>query len=250
MTVYLCKESFEGILCGVYDAWMSRRGHDNVRLELEDSSNMELFCEYRNVEIIPEKANQVIESIKTKISLHAYEYVYKASLGCDEKRADKIYRFLIYGFHVGAGILDMLHIPAVYNIFEICRYVGNETHLLHGFVRFTEMEKGLLVSKIAPRNDVLELLAPHFTDRLSGENWIIYDKNRGKAVLHPAQSKWLVIHLSSDEWRDKMDYSILEDEYQDLWKIFHSSISISERENPACQRNHLPLRYRTDMTEF
>ena len=35
MTVYTCKDSFEGILTGVYDAWMSRKGHDNVRLELK-----------------------------------------------------------------------------------------------------------------------------------------------------------------------------------------------------------------------
>lgn len=35
MTIYLCVPDFEGILCGVYDAWMSRKGHDNVRLELK-----------------------------------------------------------------------------------------------------------------------------------------------------------------------------------------------------------------------
>ena len=31
--------------------------------------------------------------------------------------------------------------------------------------------------------------------------------------------------------------------------IFHQ-IGIKERENPACQRMHLPLRYRKYMTEF
>ena len=35
MTVYMCEGSFEGILCGVYDAWMSKKGHEHVRLELE-----------------------------------------------------------------------------------------------------------------------------------------------------------------------------------------------------------------------
>ena len=46
MTIYLCVPDFEGILCGVYDAWMSRKGHDNVRLELKGTYHeLELFSE-------------------------------------------------------------------------------------------------------------------------------------------------------------------------------------------------------------
>ena len=41
-----------------------------------------------------------------------------------------------------------------------------------------------------------------------------------------------------------------EREYERLWSGFFESISIKERENPKCQQNHLPLRYRSDMTEF
>ena len=36
MTIYLCNPDFEGILCGIYDAWMGLKGHDNVRLELRE----------------------------------------------------------------------------------------------------------------------------------------------------------------------------------------------------------------------
>ena len=41
-----------------------------------------------------------------------------------------------------------------------------------------------------------------------------------------------------------------EKEYERLWSGFFRSISIKERENPRCQRNHLPLRYRDQMPEF
>ena len=40
MTVYVCEDSFDGILCGVYDAWMSRKGHDQVCLELEGAEEI------------------------------------------------------------------------------------------------------------------------------------------------------------------------------------------------------------------
>ena len=39
MVVYQCSDSFDGILCGVYDAWMSRLGHDHVRLALADTES-------------------------------------------------------------------------------------------------------------------------------------------------------------------------------------------------------------------
>lgn len=41
-----------------------------------------------------------------------------------------------------------------------------------------------------------------------------------------------------------------EAEYEVLWKSFCKTIAIKERENPVCQRGHLPLWYRPNMTEF
>ncbi len=35
MTVFVCGEEPEDVFCGIYDAWMSRLGHENVRLEPE-----------------------------------------------------------------------------------------------------------------------------------------------------------------------------------------------------------------------
>ena len=37
---------------------------------------------------------------------------------------------------------------------------------------------------------------------------------------------------------------------QKLWRGFCDTIAIKERLNPKCQRTNLPLRYRSDMTEF
>jgi probable DNA metabolism protein len=285
-TIYLCDNTLEGILCGVYDAWSSRKGHDNVKLELcNQERNIELFTEYEEVTTEQWKADKLVLSIRKKISEAAYEAVYKASLSKEPERADRIYRFLIYGFHIGSGVTDMLQIPAVFDIFTICRHLDHEVHLLTGFVRFAEMENpslaennsaaissavigsgeiveqrsylqragsanSLLVSKIGPKNDVLVLLAPHFADRLSGENWIIYDEKRKKAVLHPSNRSWFLMTLDSPEWEDYLLKAASQDQYEELWKIFRKSITIKERVNPTCQLNHMPLRYRPYMTEF
>ena len=47
MVVFVCEDSPEGIFTGVYDAWNSRLGHENVRLEVQGEYNYSLFSEYR-----------------------------------------------------------------------------------------------------------------------------------------------------------------------------------------------------------
>ncbi|MEY8337261.1 TIGR03915 family putative DNA repair protein [Lachnospiraceae bacterium 62-35] len=250
MTVFLCGEEFEDILSGVYDAWMSRLGHDNVRLESKKSWQAELFCEYKQVEVSGEKAEKVAKAVRERISEEAYSLIYEAALSMREDRADKIYRFLIYGFHYKAKIVDMLQIPAVFHIFEMHRHLANEAHLLKGFVRFSQMEEGILLSTIGPKNDVLVLLARHFGDRLSGENWIIYDEKRSKAAIHQSGKGWMIVRTENDQWKERLKPQYERDKYEDLWKSFFHSIAVRERKNPVCQRNFLPLRYRGYMTEF
>lgn len=250
-TVYVCEDSFEGILCGVYDAWMGKKGHANVKLETAGQGDtLELFCEYQEVPVVLEKVEKVIRSVRTNISEEVYETIYKASLSREGDRADCIYRFLIYGFHIGKGVTDMLQIPEVFKVFEMCRYLDNEAHLFKEFLRFVEMEGGFLASRIGPKNDALVLIAPHFADRLPEENFIIYDENRKKAAIHPAGRPWFLMNLSSAAWEESLQKAIDEDGYEALWKVFRKSIAIQERRNYVCQRNHMPLRYRVYMPEF
>lgn len=251
MTVYICEDSLDGILCGVYDAWMSRKGHAHVRLQLDGCFEQELFTEYLIAHREVEKADKVITSIRQKISERVYEKVYVASLSQDPDRADKIYRFLIYGFHFGEKVMDMLQIPAVFEVFQMCRNVYNENHLLTGFVRFSRVpDRGLLFSRIAPKNRVLSLLAAHFSARLPGERWMIYDENRQEAAAHLPGKGWAIFQADPDMRKEINNWQTDGKDYEDLWKIFHRTIGIKERFNPKCQRTHLPLRFRGYMTEF
>ena len=250
MTVYLCEDSFDGILCGVYDAWMGRRGRDNVRLAFDGVFERELFCEYEQVQVTPEKTKKVIDALRSKISEEAYETVYRASLSGDEARADVIYRYTLEGFRYGAQSLEMLQLPAVFSLFRLCRYVGNEAHLLTGFARFARTREGLLLCRIGPKNDVTPILADHFANRLPDENWMIYDEKRKRAALHPAGEPWFILRAGEAGWDGVLAGNTDEEEYRELWRIFHDTIAIPERKNLICQRTHLPLRYRPYMTEF
>ena len=248
-TVFLCGEEFEDIMSGIYDAWTSRLGHDKVKLESEKNWQPRLFCQYRRVETDLAKVQKVVKAVRERISEEAFQMVYEAALSMRADRADRIYRFLIYGFHYRSKVVDMLQIPAVFDIFDMLRHLKNEAHLLTGFVRFSQAGPAL-VSTIGPKNDVMVLLARHFADRLSGENWLIYDEKRNKAAIHQKGRGWWIVRDGNGQLKEQLRKVAEGDIYADLWKCFFNSIAIAERKNPICQRSFLPLRYRKYMTEF
>ena len=94
MVVFVCEDSPEGIFTGVYDAWSSRLGHENVRLEVQGEYNYSLFSEYREVAVDQLKAQKVVRSVRRSLSELAYSWIYRTALSEREDRAEAVYRFL------------------------------------------------------------------------------------------------------------------------------------------------------------
>ena len=250
VTVFLCGPEPEDIFTAVYDAWASRLGHDHVRLEIDSPQRqIGLFCQYVSVVRDLEKAEKVSRSIARKISWEAYSGVYRAALSFEADRADAIYRFLVEGFRVGANVIHRLQHPAVCRVFELSRKVGNETHLFLGFTRFCQWKNGVLFARLAPKCNVLPLVAPHFDDRMSEENWVIYDEIRGKAAVHTAGGSWFMVDTVDAGWKEWLQSMDDGSQWEELWRTFVEHIVIEPRRNPGLQRNLLPLWYRKNMTE-
>lgn len=62
-----------------------------------------------------------------------------------------------------------------------------------GFVRFAESREGTLVAFMQPKAQLLPVLAPHFADRLPGENWVIVDVAHGQLAVHQRQTSWVLL---------------------------------------------------------
>ena len=189
------------------------------------------------------------KTIREKLSAKVQQQVYLASLSQDPQRADKLYRYLKVLFTLGPEAVDRLQIPEINAIFELCRNVTNEQHQMIEFLRFSQTGRGSLLAKIAPKNDVLELISPHFADRLPEENWLIFDEGRRKASVHRKGKSFFLTDVPealAETWKKAVE----EEGYETLWKTFFETVAIRERTNPACQQNHLPLRFRPYMTEF
>lgn len=67
MTVFECEDSSDGIFTGIYDAWDSRLGHANVRLQLQGMHTLELFTQYRQVVPDAGKAEKVARTIRRSV---------------------------------------------------------------------------------------------------------------------------------------------------------------------------------------
>ena len=80
------------------------------------------------------------------------------------------------------------------------------------------------------------------------ENWIIYDDIRKKALVHRYKSETIVV--SGEELDRVIDQIDIDDDYEELWKVFFDAIAIEERRNEKCQMSHVPKWYRKHMNEF
>ncbi len=255
MRILLCEDSLEGILTGVYEAYKSRYGHDNIKLCLDSEEyEIEMFSEYQKIEPDAESANKVLLSILEKIGDTARKNIVEAAYSAEADKAEVIYRYLIRGYVVGSRIVDYLSDPYVNRLFALCRRLWNEVHNWKEFLRFQIQENGLLTAVIEPKAKVLTFLMPHFADRLPIENFVIYDKTHDQAGIHQKQQGWFLAEkLGRDypEYVARLEMTTREEaQMQDLWRIFFETIAIKERENIKLHTQLLPKWYREHMVEF
>ena len=249
--VFQCEESLTGILTGVYDAWGSRLGHANVRL-VAGQEELQLFCEYEEVKADVEKAGKVMRTIVNRMGEDTLRLIAQAAACTEPERADVIYRTIVLGLHLpdGRRVTEMLSRPEIMKLFILSRRAGRLAARYIEFLRFRELQNGVLLGEMDPDGDVLTLIAPHFADRFPMENWMIYDHRRRKTAVHPSGKTWYVVEEVEEKTISELKESEVEAEFSDLWKCFFETIAIEARKNAKLQNQLAPLKYRAYMTEY
>ena len=258
MYIFVCEDSLEGIFTGIYDACASKLGHRNIRLYTGEPDYYELFSEYIPVTPSAEKTQKVVNTLVTRFGRHFYESIYQAAMsgegysGKKMDKADAIYETILLALADGDGqkVLLSLGEPCVFRIFELCRATNREACRQLEFLRFNELENGVLFATIHPKDYVLPYLAEHFSDRLPQENFIIYDETHCLVAVHKA-SKSYILADAGDLDLDKIKrYSENELEYRKLWLTFFDHIAIEARKNPRLQMQMIPKRHWADTPEL
>lgn len=261
MHILIYEHSIDGIFSGIYEAYARRYGHRNTELALSCNLNSyQLFCEYEEIPVAEAKSRKVSNTLRARFGSEVYSHLCEAISAYESPsarrrsidKAEAVYKTVVLGLSLadGSKILDQLGNPYVNRVFQLSRSTFNEAHHLLGFLRFSELENGILFARIHPKNDVLALLADHFTDRLPLENFIIYDQVRKIAAVHKSGSNYMLAEVpnGADDYAKR--YSDQELEYRRLWLAFFHSIAVEARKNPHLQDQNLPKRFRPDMVEF
>jgi probable DNA metabolism protein len=153
-------------------------------------------------------------------------------------------QFLLRGYREGGNLLQKLGDPVVAPLLDAERHLRGESHLLRGFIRFSDYD-GFLAAAISPKNFVLPFLAGHFIRRFSGENFMIYDRAHRAALIVQNRRPQIIAadHITFPE------VSATEAAYRELWRNFYRTIAIEARDNPKCRMTQMPKRYWENMTE-
>ncbi len=242
--LYVFDGSFFGFLTVIFECFQNKTFDCGI---IEDDNVQESFY-FQNVNVLTDekKAGRVIAGIKSKISEKAFENIYFAFLSFEKGRFVDILKYLELGFRVGKRIDDYKVYDFVVNVLRECRASEHEAHMLSGFVRFSETKEKVLYSEISPDNDVIEILANHFSDRLPDEKWIIYDIKRKKCA---AFKDGRILILNDVE---NLNISVSSDDafWQNLWKDFFETIAVENRKSAKRQTQMLPKKFRKNMIEF
>jgi len=241
---YLYDGSFEGFLTCVYRHYYGESAEGIFASE--DYRQLDMLRYAMTVETDGVLAGRVLDAVEEKISKWDASRAYRAFCTNEPEKEMKILRYLQLGFKRGPKIRLLHGNPVVKDVEAAEQRLGMEVHRYTGLIRFSELEDGILYSPITPDNDVLEFLAPHFSDRYRYDPFVIHDKKRCKA-LFAFDKKWRIEPVEKELGQI---YSESENNIRVLWKQYFDVMATKERVNPRLQRQFVPVRYRSHLPEF
>lgn len=256
MLVYSYDNSFEGLLCCLFEAYTNRRFPDTLagrgaRLPL-------LAGETREVLTHPERADRVFQALGRRLSPWGRQDIMQAWLSEEDGADALLFRYMRKVLDSKGPVESDLADGDVFAVTRMAKRVRNEAHHLAGFARFQKTAQGVFFSAIAPRHNVLALLLPFFADRFADQPWILYDTARREGVFRGKEGGFQEVFLDAEEAEllagngGRLREELLERQellIQSLWKHYFSSVTIKERLNPRLHRRCLPQRFWSHMTE-
>lgn len=240
---YLYDGTLFGFLSIVFECFINKTIPQKILSQAQYCSNFLDDIVYIQTDY--EKAKRVFTGIEKNISYEALYNTYYAFSSNEENKDIYLLKYICDGFEIGPKINNRLTFLHVYKVLSMKKRAFGECHRLKGLLRFKEVGKNLYYASIHPDNNILEPLGHHFINRLPTQNFIIHDKIRNICFLYNGTEYKIVDAINLKVPNISED----EQKYQELWKIFFKTISISERKNSRCQMQYMPKKYWKDLVE-
>lgn len=239
--------TFDGLLSAVFYVYAHKLSHQDVQLAPMDAE-VPWFAQRVVVNTDDEHAARVFARLQKSLSRRDIITLLYGFLSRDPAMPDTF-------LYLVARIVGEKYNPLLdYGDAQVVRWmqwaksVGREKHHMEAFVRFEALASDLYMARIAPRYDILPLIAPHFCRRYAAQSFAIYDTRRAYGILRQDNALHTLHDL--DEKSIAAQYHPDERFYQTLWRQYFQSVSIASRANPRLQRQHMPRRYWPYLTEM
>ncbi|MDD3426109.1 MAG: TIGR03915 family putative DNA repair protein [Aminobacterium sp.] len=244
MTTYIYDGSFNGMLCLIFEAALRQKRPQNIIARSKERQQKNLFegVEVETRSKIAQAVYHVLEEHTNGETLITVFYALHAHLSHIDL---SVFNYLELAWQKRKNINGLLSDERVLYILDARRKVSRERHMFCGVLRFRDVG-GIYYATIEPEHYILPLLGGHFEKRFPHQNWIIHDVKRSKALIYD-QREWYETEFSP---RSIPQNTSDEQTYQELWKTFFHSVTITSRTNRGLQKRNMPLKYWKYLTEM
>lgn len=237
--IYRTDGSVEGFFTAVFDAYQD----GNAYLTSSSCFQQELFDNFLSVSPNEEKAKRVLKKLYS-LSKQGTREIFSILRTSEEDKEQAAFLYAKKIVRCGGSARSRLTDPAVRRALDLSGRVWTEVHRLKGFLRFRETAEGVFYAPCSPDNDVIELVMPHFIERFQGNSFVIHDVKRAIAGMYNGKESMLVSVKEAE-----ISFSKKELAFSALWKKYYKTVNIQSRKNLRQQKNYMPVRYWSMLTE-
>lgn len=233
MKFFIVDGSEDCFYTAVFDAYREKEcmitAEKNLQLGL-DSQPVEVAADEEKAARVKGKLSRIDPLAAEDVSL-----ALRSGESLKEQTAFEYIRLIVAH---NRAVRTMAGNPAVMEMNDIRGRVTGELHRMKGFLRFMESAEGVLYAPYSPDNDITDLLAPHFAERLKNQRFVIHDVKRKIAAMYDGNE--LVVTRVSDA---EIYLSEYEKYFEDLWRQYYRSVNIAERPHERQMKGYMPVRY-------
>ncbi len=233
MTFYVTDGGEESFYTAVFECYNDSGGIITSKKDLQ----LELDSSARKVAPDTEKAMRVRKKIAQYDSA-ALNDIMLALRSCEENREQVAFEYIKLIIKHRRPVRGRSNIPAVLAMEDILHRVTHELHRFKGFLRFMENDRGVLYAPYSPDNDITDLLAPHFAERLRNQKFVIHDVKRKIAALYDGREIVICFADGADIYLSEYEQA-----FEELWKLYYKSVNIEERRHERQMKGYMPVRY-------
>ncbi len=243
MNVFIIQKNLDGILQSLYYSYINNVLPDKIL----DEKMYQPFIGAVTIEISPidcelSRVKNALIKYSGKSILNQTEICLKAQ---DENALKIAFDYCYQTLKYRSDISGCLSFDAVSEFFITVRKVLNERHRALGFLRFSVTKNGIMYAPFSPDNDIIDMVSPHFYQRLNKTPFVIHDLKRNKVAISNGEQ----VFYTQTTCKAELTLSENEEAFLSLWKKYFSAVNIVERKNLRCQANFLPKKYRPFMPE-